>query len=109
MSTISNDVDLEDHQELTESTTIAVIIGYFRKHGFFYYNVKIDDFVNIISNYLLEMQLIFSNNNKNDIVFDKRVTVIDILDENCFIAVSFDSELMLSTICIIYIYILIVI
>ena len=102
---------MKNSQQLTENTTIALVNGYFRTHGFFDHNVKSDDFVSIISNYLLEMQLIFSNNNKNINAFDKRnafhkrnvfdksdtrVSVIDILDENCFIAGSFVSELLLS-------------
>ena len=94
--TTSND-DLKVNNELTETTTIDLIAGYFRKYGIFEYNVRIDDFIKIVSNYIVEIHFKFGKNNKLIEGFDESIiTKVSIINKNCFTAVSNWSRKLLS-------------
>ena len=90
---------ISDFEILGTTTTIAVTIGYLRKNGFFDFGVKCDDFINIISNYIIEKSLIFGNNTKKINIFGEngsRTTQIDAMNDQFIIAINQLSKQMLS-------------
>ena len=55
---------------MDSQTTIAFIFAYFRYNDFFGFNVKCNDFVDIISKYTIEQNIKFGKNNENIIAFN---------------------------------------
>ena len=84
--------------KLDQTTTVELINGYFRTNGFMQYGVKLDDFIKIVSNYILEKHLKFGKNNSVINVFNQnRIRNISCLNKNCFVAVDWADTKMFST------------
>ena len=68
---------------MTRASTIALVFGYTRKHWHLEYNVKLDDFVNVISKYLAAPQIKVGKYHQNiDAFNEKEVRLSDIYGLN---------------------------
>ena len=68
----------------------SFVVAYFRCFGFLDYNVKVENFVNIVSTYIAERDNIkFGDKSyKIDVFDDKFVRGIDCIDENFIVVVG---------------------
>ena len=90
----TNHLDLLNHE-----STIALIFGYFRKNKLLNYGIKYDDFVRIVSKYMVEPAIKFGNNNKSIDGFshnDRRLYYINVHSTSFFVALDYGSKIMLS-------------
>ena len=79
------------HLQTNDTTIELLCYGYFRVNGFFRYNIKLDDFINIISNYINEFSVKFGKDLINIDTFFKngfRAISMDIFDKKFFIAIA---------------------
>ena len=82
---------------MDDKTSIDVVFGYFRKNGFLQFNVRIDDFVNITSKYIIGQTtstISIGKNNKHIDAFNQRVCNMDIISKQLFIAVDDENDRM---------------
>ena len=79
------------------SRTIVLVSGFLRANGFFDFNVRIDDFIDIILKYLAASFKFGDNLSKIETnLFDNQnVSNIKILNENFIVAVSHNAKKML--------------
>ena len=94
---------LELFDFMSAGTTTAVIFGYFRKQRFLTYNIKCDDFVSIISKYLIYPIIKIGKNNQTINAFDsKKIDFISASNKQLVFAICVKLRQLLS------IYILII-
>ena len=92
---------LLDHFDFVSGdTTIAVIYGYFRKNGLFEYSIKYDDFIAIISKYMIPSTIKINKYTKCINAFNietNDTSIIDIcsLNKEFIVAVSQSSASLL--------------
>ena len=91
---------MEDLLDFATPRSIAiVIVGCFRQYGFFEYNVKCDDFINIIKNYINNYKNITIGKNNTEISLDNNlsgISMVDSLNKNFIVAVHEHDYKMLS-------------
>ena len=92
---------------MSDTTTIAVIFGYFRKNEFLDYNVECSNFISIISKYIENKSIKIGNNNINIDIFDAgnhniSPNNLDVLNKNFIVGTTTSHNHMLS-ICVTYI------
>ena len=91
--------DLNNCDFMTRDEILVVVFGYFRDVGFLDYNVKSDDFVNIVSKYITEKSIKIGNpeNNIRINAFKGRsASYVDILNKQFMVACESSSSTMLS-------------
>ena len=74
---------------LSNKTKTTLARGFFLVNGFLQYNVKIDDFINIISRYLIEISIQFGDDVKKIVINgNHEVSDIGIFNNKLFVVVS---------------------
>ena len=80
---------------LNNSTTIALIFGYLRINLVERLNVKVDDFVDVISKYIIEQKIKINKNYQNITIFQnpqKEVHKVAFINKQFIVAISYPQD-----------------
>ena len=90
---ISRQLPLTDFDAFSRQTTIAVILGFFRNHGYLQYNVRVTDFMEIISKYIIAKEIKITDTVTTINIFDgRKVIAIDALKKQFIVAITKSSN-----------------
>ena len=98
VSSLPNENEISIYRiQANENKLVSLIYGYFEKSGFLDYNIKCDNFIDIVAKYLSINYVAFGDSMQTINIFGKRkkaVSTIDIINETCFVAATQDVSIM---------------
>ena len=86
--------NLFDINLLSKQQKLLVVIGYFRKHELIDYKIKIDDFVDIVEQYIYDKSIQFDDSRLIDDIFKHKsetsckIRDFDIINNNFFAVIN---------------------